>query len=282
MPESPMRRVTREKPCPICGKPDWCLASQDGTACICARIESPKRVGEAGWLHKLSDTPAITRPRHTVIRLQPDGPDLTDLAAEYRGAVTTEALGRLASHLGVSVESLKAFGVGWSRQHSCWSFPMTDPATGRICGIRLRRPNGFKFSVKGGRNGLFMPAELPESPPLWLILEGASDALAAFTLGFSASIGRPSCTGGTAHIRHLVRHHKPAQVAIVADNDTPGTRGATALARELALLCRDVRTICTPAPHKDLRSWLQAGGTAAELAQLIESAPSLKLTVRIR
>jgi hypothetical protein len=41
--------------CPICGKPDWCMVSADGQAVICARTESSKRVGEAGYLHLLSD-----------------------------------------------------------------------------------------------------------------------------------------------------------------------------------------------------------------------------------
>jgi len=34
-----MIRVSRRQPCPICGKPDWCLMAEDGSAAICARIE---------------------------------------------------------------------------------------------------------------------------------------------------------------------------------------------------------------------------------------------------
>ena len=50
-------RVNRHCPCLICGKPDWCLISQDGTAVICARIESDKPAGNkgAGWIHKLTE-----------------------------------------------------------------------------------------------------------------------------------------------------------------------------------------------------------------------------------
>ena len=50
-----MNRVRRDNPCPICGKPDWCLIAGDKTAAICKRIESPKQCGEAGWLHRLRD-----------------------------------------------------------------------------------------------------------------------------------------------------------------------------------------------------------------------------------
>jgi len=47
-------RVSREMPCPICGKRDWCLVAVDGVAVICARVQSVVRKGEAGWLHKLA------------------------------------------------------------------------------------------------------------------------------------------------------------------------------------------------------------------------------------
>jgi hypothetical protein len=48
-------RVTRHNPCPVCGKPDWCLVSEDGKMAICARIESDKKAGSkgAGWIHIL-------------------------------------------------------------------------------------------------------------------------------------------------------------------------------------------------------------------------------------
>jgi hypothetical protein len=32
-------RVSRTHPCPVCGKPNWCLVSADGTAAICQRVE---------------------------------------------------------------------------------------------------------------------------------------------------------------------------------------------------------------------------------------------------
>lgn len=60
-------RVSKHRPCPICAKPDWCLISQDGEVAICARIESNKQVGNAGWLHKLSDDiKPLPQPQPTV------------------------------------------------------------------------------------------------------------------------------------------------------------------------------------------------------------------------
>ena len=51
-------RVNRGNRCPVCGKPDWCLISQDGKAAICARIESDKPAGNkgAGWIHTLDNS----------------------------------------------------------------------------------------------------------------------------------------------------------------------------------------------------------------------------------
>jgi hypothetical protein len=53
-------------------------------------------------------------------------------------AAKPEALGRLADSLGLSVESLKRLGAGWSKRYSAWTFPMSD-ASGQVAGIRLRR-----------------------------------------------------------------------------------------------------------------------------------------------
>lgn len=60
-------KVNRRNPCPICGKPDWCLVSPDGKAAICARIQSEKPTGNAGWLHirdgEYKPAPIATKPQ---------------------------------------------------------------------------------------------------------------------------------------------------------------------------------------------------------------------------
>lgn len=55
-------RVTKNNPCPICGKSDWCLTSEDGKSAICARTESDKPAGRAGWLHKLDRSNPLSPP----------------------------------------------------------------------------------------------------------------------------------------------------------------------------------------------------------------------------
>jgi hypothetical protein len=56
-------RVNKRNPCPICGKPAWCLISPDGKAAICARTPSDKLAGNAGWLHKLDNNQRIAIPQ---------------------------------------------------------------------------------------------------------------------------------------------------------------------------------------------------------------------------
>lgn len=48
---SRLSRVTRKKPCPICGKPDWCGIGQGFV--VCMRIQSTRPTSNRGWLHKL-------------------------------------------------------------------------------------------------------------------------------------------------------------------------------------------------------------------------------------
>ena len=48
------------------------------------------------------------------------------------------------------------------RSTGAWTFPMCD-SSGGIIGIRLRTTTGFKFSVAGSRQSLFMPPAIATS-----------------------------------------------------------------------------------------------------------------------
>ncbi len=161
------RRVSKRRPCPICNRADWCLfagPADSPAAAICPRVESAKRCGEAGWLHILRDDgPTLTPWRRTIRRAikmmakrTGTTPDFGKLAAEFRAAARPEALRRLGYSLGVSVEGLQRLGVGWSVEHRAWTFPMVD-ADGTVLGIRLRLRSGKKLSVRGRKEGLFVP-----------------------------------------------------------------------------------------------------------------------------
>ena len=107
-------RVSRELPCPICGRLDWCLVAADKGAAICPRTESPKRCGDAGYLHRLADSPRPREPRRVVIRTRPAMPDLSTLATRYHEAAIGERLTALAAELGVTVASLTAYGLTYA------------------------------------------------------------------------------------------------------------------------------------------------------------------------
>jgi len=252
------------------------------TAVICARTESPKLCGEAGGLHVLRDDSPTWAPwRRTIpaaVRTMsgPDRLDFAKLAAEYRAAVQPQVVARMAASLGLSMESLGRLRIGWASGHRAWTFPMIDVA-GRVLGIRLRRPDGRKLSVKGGKEGLFIPTALDGGR--LLIAEGPTDAAALLDLGFSA-VGRPSCAGGVRLLVELVQRLAVPEVVIVADGDTPGQRGADSLAAVLLAHCPAVRIITPPAGIKDARAWKRAGATAADLQAVIGAAPVRRLAVK--
>jgi hypothetical protein len=288
---STWQRVSRHRPCPVCEKPDWCLFAGDPAspdAVICTRIESPKRCGESGWLHVLRDDGPTWAPWRRSIQIaihkMDAAPtiDFTEFATAAWAAAPPMAVERLAGSLSVSVSSLNSLDIGWSAKHRAWSFPMRD-ASGVVLGIRLRLPGGKKISVKGGREGLFVPTLAADHSPLTtlLIAEGPTDTAALLDLGFDA-VGRPSCTGGVKLLVDLVRKWKPTGVVIVADADEPGQRGAETLAAVLLAYSQSVRIITPPSGTKDAREWKRSGATAADVQQVIDAAPVRKLAVSAR
>lgn len=281
------KRVSKGRPCPVCGRSDWCLyAGPDDapTAAICARTESNKPVGSAGWCHRLRDDdrrPARIIRRAVPMVAQPQGAgpiDFGKLAADFRAAVKLVDLQRLAAGLGLTVESLQRLRAGWAAGHRAWSFPMTD-AAGQVLGIRLRRPNGSKFAVTGGHDGLFLPDGLDvDVGGRLLVCEGPTDTAAVLDFGFPA-VGRPSCTGGVGVLVELVKQRRPAEVCIMADGDAPGQRGAGNLAAVLLAYSPAVRIISPPAGIKDARQWKERGAKAADVAAAIDAAPVRRLTI---
>ncbi len=81
-------RVKRRNPCPVCGKPDWCLVSQDGKTAICARIESDKPAGNkgAGWIHALVNSMPLPLLKPDAKQTPKAAPDVLDTA--YRALLS--------------------------------------------------------------------------------------------------------------------------------------------------------------------------------------------------
>jgi phage/plasmid primase-like uncharacterized protein len=271
--------------------------SDDPTAAICARVESEKRCGEAGWLHRLRDERQWRSRRRPVRIAAPSNGsgsasiDFQEVSQQAQSALPLPALTRLADDLGLEAHGLQRLGIGWIaapevRQlgtkcsgKGCVTFPMTD-AAGKLRGIRLRSPSGFKYSVSGGRQGLFIPSDLPETD-LLLIGEGPTDTAALLDLDFAA-VGRPSCTGGTRLLVDLVHRLQPSEIVVVADSDGPGRRGAESLATALVAYCFAVRVIAPADGIKDARQWKRSGATTDDVLAVIQEADPRRLQITSR
>lgn len=279
-----MERVTRSKPCPICGHSDWCLVSTDGSAAICPRAEegSLKKCGDAGYLHILENRhdghdrhKNGAKWRHTLTVTQEQNgrtQDFGQLSVTYQSQLTRARLHALAHALGISTGSLQRLRAGWDGR--AYVFPMSNDF-GKIIGLRRRFPNGGKASVKGSKTGLFVPIRLVGSGPLFLC-EGPTDAAAALDLGLDA-IGRPNCN---SIVKMTVATAKErTEIVVVADNDSVGRTGAEKLAGTLALGCPCVKIVVPPDGIKDLRQWFNAGLTSEALRETISAAPTVGVKV---
>jgi hypothetical protein len=257
-------RVSRWRPCPVCGRPDWCVHVTGGTICPRTPEGSFLDLGSAGYLHVHGKANPMRPPWSRTIQEQ--APDVGDLAdRHYLAANAASARIALAARIGVGADALDRLRVGWNAAVGAWTFPMRD-GRGRIVGIQQRfKATDDKRVVKGQRSGVFEPFQLDVRDGELVICEGASDAAAALGVGLRA-IGRFSCSGTLEETVDRIRRHRPGRVIVVADNDEPGLRGAERLIRRLDGFAR--AELRRP-PHgiKDLRAWIQAGATAGDITK---------------
>lgn len=272
-----MQRVSKKNPCPVCGKPDWCLYAEDGSAAICQRIQegSIKQCGDAGWLHVLSNRHNRHnghRKRCLTLSTKDQPRDFGEISRQYQQQLTDDKLNWLSVKLGISAKSLKRLRIGWDGK--TYTFPMSN-AEGQIIGIRRRFPNGPKVSVTGSMNGLFVPTGLSPEGYL-LICEGPTDTAAALDLGFDV-IGRPNCN---SRVDMTAGFAKGRKVVIIGDNDSGGRAGVERLSDMLVLYCKDVKIVYPSESIKDLRDWLRTGLTSGQLQQIIKNTKPLTMELR--
>lgn len=286
------RRVSRSERCPICDKPDWCLLIGPENApdlVICARTESDKRAGDAGWLHRLRRSGTAHQGKRDCRRLvvphrakhAGQAVEMTHLANRYEETLEEWRRKALADQLGVSADALARLKTGFKARGAWFTFPMRMEPGGAVVGIRLRRADGVKMSERGGKEGVFIPEGIASTVSRLVMVEGPTDAAAALTLGLNA-VGRPNCSGGTDSLRNIARWIQPKEVVIIADADPPGQAGAKRLAAALAALTPIVRVVTPPEGIKDLRMWLGRGLTRSELLHVIEAARPRRIGVETR
>lgn len=265
-------RVSKHRPCPVCGGSTWCTFSTDGTVTRCTRVqsESPSvgKDGSPGWTHfdkPLEIIHAPQKPREVV--------DAAPIARKcYEEGKKSDAKSWLAEELGVSEESLDLLRVGVGEDHDgtqWYSFPSKD-GDGNVIGITRRYIDGSKKTYAGTSNGIFCTYEWWKTPGIILIVEGASDVAAAHSAGICA-IGRSSNLGGVAYIQKQLEKHAPGRkILVIGERDEkpekrgkfdfcakdcagcsycyPGKYGAEMVSQQLKC------NWCMPLePHKDLR-----------------------------
>lgn len=186
-----------------------------------------------------------------------------------------EAREELARRLGLPATAFAALPlIGVSARTKAgrtFTFPECD-ATGRVIGVTERIPQADGTEQKKMRAGGKRELTIPDgwcagSGPL-LLVEGPSDVLALAAAGLAA-VGRPSNTGGVAHLVGLLADWPRDRAAIVVgendrrDDQWPGRDGAQRTAAALqALLGRVVTVAMPPGDAKDVRAWLT--GRAAD------------------
>jgi len=90
-------RVSEDVPCPICGKPDWCMVSSidiyNPPAVLCARTESDRHFPGCGWLHILDAERNIKSSSNEII---PESKHPTIVVEGHSDVITAMELGFVA------------------------------------------------------------------------------------------------------------------------------------------------------------------------------------------
>lgn len=247
-------RVSDDMPCPCCGKPDWCCVSKKGDVVICQRIESSVQYGQSGYLHRLTNTIEIKHLPAQSKRKYKTTEEVAAKVSQFCYALSKWDRATLADELGVSENALLKLNVGNNMDAGCIAFPMQNEDF-KFVGVRYRFPDGQKRSLKGGREGLFIPYDIRPSRhvSVMYIVEGPTDTAALLSMGLDA-IGRPNCTGGVKEIAHLADKFPYTRFVVVSDGDKPGKDGALKLARVLP----ENTVVIAPAHHKDVREYYRA------------------------
>jgi hypothetical protein len=241
------------------------------------RIDSPRPMHNGGYWHPARGSSTTEQRAYnpkTAVQLRTHAPDFTALIARWRREKAGE-LEPYAATLGVGRQDLDDLHVAWAPEYKAFAFPMHN-ANGEVVGIRLRN-DVHKWSVRGGHQGLFIPFAAVKRFPITtvLVVEGPTDCAAGLALGFF-TIGRPNNLSGGEMIREVLREIPAKDVIVCYDNDwhvdsmgkriRPGALGAEKLIKEL----RRPVTRFIP-PTKDLRSFLQEGGTRNLLLSVVQS-----------
>ncbi|MDY3560224.1 toprim domain-containing protein [Gemmata sp. JC673] len=265
--------VTGARPCPVCAGDHKCAVG-DGGLILCGRCEGPvlgfRHLGPSKGdpqfhVYRRDEAPVpVAAPKGRPPRAW--GEVARACATAFGPDARAELAGRLALPPQV-FDHLPLVGVsGRGSAGRTFTFPECA-ADGTIIGLSTRAPDPAGTDVKkmlpGSKRGLTVPVGWRERAGPVLLVEGASDTLALTAAGLPA-VGRPSNTGGGAHLAALLRDLPTDRpVLVVGENDRkddgswPGREGAERIAAGLRdALGRTVPVAMTPDGAKDVRQWL--------------------------
>ena len=143
---------------------------------------------------------------------------------------------------------------------------------GAVLFRKLRYP-GKRFQVVGMEGQDPVPYRLPEFPrpgSQLLIVEGEKDADAAAALGFAATTSHADWPASDDYARHFAG----LRCVVIPDNDAPGRKRARKAADAVASVAASVHRLELPdlPPGGDLSDWVDAGGDADQLRELLTRA----------
>ena len=301
---------SREHPCPKCGgETRFRLVDEAAGSCFCNQCFNEKNgdgIAAIQWMLNVTFPDALNRiaeyighhpsgspngsngqspakgkddPFSQVARLDKDQTDAAfESFAKAKRPITVDAL-RIA----------KAIAVSWPRHGSspfgCIALAVHHDPKSKPHGILLALSSGEKFPafkslperrfhlVRGTSNGWVFVRWSDNATVVW-ICEGPSDSLSlAGILPAGHSVISAAC-GAKGRGKLSLSFLAGKRVIIVADRDEAGRDGGESLAGVIAAKGIDVRLIDAPGQGKDVRDYLNAGGTFDELARLADDAPA--------
>lgn len=143
--------------------------------------------------------------------------------------------------------------------------------------FRQRKPDGtggWAWKLNGVQRVPYRLPELLAADPAEIVhvVEGEKDVDRLRDLGMVATCN----VGGAGKWRREYSEHlRGRRVVVLADNDDPGREHAQQVAQSLSGVAESVRVVELPGlPQKgDVSDWLDGGGTADQLRDLIGAAP---------
>lgn len=238
--------------CPVCKKPDWDLVAEHGYHCICNRVQSPRRIGQSGYMHPCNVDMKNIEPAHDQKKPQINWNNLSQVYEDNYCGMEFHQLPEFIQELELEFpgRTLADFRCGFDGE--ALTIPMFD-ASGQIIGMHRRFSDGSKRTVSRSSLGL---VDSKHTSDMLVVCEGFTDSATMrkmTSLRGCRIVGRASCNTGNVHIKELLTRSPQIEfVNIISDNDDPGKQGSHALYDFLLPFPRNLK-IRLYYPHKDCK-----------------------------